>query len=76
VNAAGQNAFHQEFPPDLIGNVPVIGSTPPNFNPRVVAYGHLDVLRMMVFYNETFKILPAEGLSDRVEKFRRFLTEY
>lgn len=75
MNGAGQNAFHQEFPPNLL-NIGAIGDTPPNFQARLDGYNHIDVLRMVTFYNETFGIVPQDNLGDRIDKFRRYLTEY
>ncbi len=77
LNAAGQNTFHDEFPPDPIpDDIGTIGETPPDFQPKLDDYGHIDILRMIVFYNETFGILPQDNLGDRTDKFRRFLTEF
>lgn len=73
---ANQNAFAAEFPQDPpADDIAAIGQTPPNFQPKLDSYNHIDVLRMVVFYNETFGIIPQDGLGDRIDKFRRYLTE-
>jgi len=74
MDGVGRQTFHIQFPPN--GYVPLIGSTPPNFNSRLEAYRHLDILRMMVFYNETFDIDVQDDLPGRINKFRRFLCEF
>ena len=73
LNAAGQQNFHQQFPPG--GNAHQIGAIPNPFNARLESYTHLDVLGMVVFYNDTFGIDPADDLAERLI-FRRFLTEF
>lgn len=74
MDAAGRQAFHAQFP--VNGNVAEVGDTPLNFNPRVEGYRHIDILRMMVFYNQTFEIVAQDDLPERINKFRRFLAEY
>jgi hypothetical protein len=39
-------------------------------------YQHGDILSLIIFYNENFGIVPNDSLEARVEKFRKFLTEY
>ena len=72
LDEADQEAFHAEFPPN--GNASLIGSTPLDFEPNHFGYTHMDILRLMVFYNETFGIVPQDDLSDRKHKFGIFLT--
>ncbi len=74
MNAAGQQAFHVQFPAN--GNPQAIGSVLNPFNPRLEAYSHLNILSMMVFYNDTFGITPQHTLPERINKFRRFLVEF
>jgi len=74
MDAAGRQAFYVQHPAN--GNPPLIGSTPANFNPKIDGYRHLDILRMMVFYNETFGIGVQDDLPTRAEKFRMFLTQF
>ena len=68
---AGLNAMAS-----VIGAAAVVGSTPPNFNPLLESYHHLDILRMVVFYNEDFGIQPQDSLFTRNGKFCQFLTEF
>ena len=50
-----------------------IGSTPPNFQRVLSTYSHLDILRMIVHYNEDFDIAIDDPIQVRIEKFRAFL---
>jgi hypothetical protein len=70
----GRQAFNAQFPAN--GPAAAIGDTPPQFNPRVEAYRHMDILKMIVFYNQNFDIQAQDDLPERVNKFRRFLAEY
>ena len=54
--------------------VPVIGSTPPRFDGNITDYQHADIVRMIIFYNDTFTILVGDPVGTRVDKFRFFLT--
>jgi hypothetical protein len=56
--------------------VPAVGTTPPGFDADVSAYRHINVLSMIIFYNDDFGILQADPLSARLDKFRRFLTRF
>jgi hypothetical protein len=76
MNAGGVQTFHEEYPPVPPADIPVIGNTPPEFQAKLDGYSHIDVIRMVAFYNETFGILPQDNLGDRIDKFRRYLTEY
>lgn len=77
MNAGGLQMFNDEFPPDVLpDDIPSIGDTPPEFQAKLDGYNHIDVLRMVAFYNDTFGILPQDNLGDRIDKFRRYLTEY
>jgi hypothetical protein len=72
-NAKARQTFKNRF---RAGEDPAeIGSTPPNFNPKVEHYQHIDILEMVVFYNESFGITAGDTLSNRIMKFKRFLTE-
>ena len=73
-NFMDAGAFANHFP----GGAPVhaIGDLPPNFNPKVEGYKHIDILRLIVFYNENFGIVAADTIANRNSKFRRFLTEF
>jgi hypothetical protein len=56
--------------------IPDIGSMPPNFDPDVPNYRHIDILNMVIFYNDDFGILPGDSVGSRIESFRRFLVEF
>ena len=69
----GRQIFFAQCPQG--GVAALVGSVPPNFNPNIEAYKHLDICKLVVFYNETFGILPQDDLPARIKKFRRFLSE-
>lgn len=58
------------FPPQT----PVVDAVPPNFNFNLSTYQHLDILNLIIFYNDDFGIVPYDSLETRIEKFRRFLS--
>jgi len=49
---------------------------PPQFDPRVEAYWHLDILKMIVFYDDNFGIVAQDDLLERMLKFRAFLADF
>ncbi len=53
-----------------------IGSTPPDFYPYVEVYNNVTILKMMVFYNENFGIIPGDDYKIRVSKFHHFFAEF
>lgn len=53
--------------------VPQVGDLPPNFHVDVTVYQHVDILRMVNFYNDTFGIALGDLLPARIDKFRNFL---
>lgn len=53
-----------------------IGSVPPNFDPYVEGYAAHTILGMVVFYNDTFGIVPQDTYKIWLSKFRRFLAEF
>ena len=55
--------------------VPAIGAKPQPFNANLPNYRHIDILNMVIFYNNDFGIVAADSVGDRVEKFGFFLTE-
>lgn len=57
-------------------NPPQIGSTPPNFNPSLERLQHIDILKLIFFYNEDFGIVQGDVVEDRINKFRAFLTAF
>ncbi len=73
-DATTQSAFDKQFPAS--GEPAEIGSTPLNFNAAVDRYRQIDILRMVVFYNENFGIAAQDNLEHRIAKFRRFLTDF
>jgi len=68
-NMAARNAL---VPP---AQVPVVGTTPPNFVADLHTYRHHDILELILFYNDDFGIVQADTLPSRIESFRRFLVE-
>jgi hypothetical protein len=74
LDAPGRQVFHGQFPAN--GEAAEVGDAPPNFNPRIEGYRHMDILRMIVFYNENFEIAAQDDLPERIHKFRRFLAEF
>jgi hypothetical protein len=51
----------------------VIDAIPPNFKLNLSTYQHLDILNLIIFYNEDFGVVPHDSLGTRIEKFRQFL---
>jgi len=54
----------------------VVGTVPPQFNPDVDAYQHIDILHLVVFYNDDFGILLGDQLPERKRKIRNWLMEH
>lgn len=50
-----------------------IGAVPIDFNPEVMAYMHIEILQMVIFYNNSFGIEADDVIGIRVQKFCRFL---
>jgi hypothetical protein len=71
-----RQTFFNRFPQNAIPAD--IGSRPPQFNAKVEGhvYGNIEILGMVVFYNETFGIEQADSLTDRIIKFRNSLQEF
>ena len=55
--------------------VPNVGDIPPAFNANIFEYRHQDILRLIIFYNDDFGIIPGDGIPLRIQKFRHFLLE-
>jgi hypothetical protein len=53
-----------------------IGTTPPNFNPNLPNYHHIDILNLIIFYNDDFGIVPGDSLGTRIDKFHAFIAEF
>ncbi|KAF8884373.1 hypothetical protein BD779DRAFT_1472138 [Infundibulicybe gibba] len=53
---------------------PPVGSLPTTFKPDVTDYDHLDILNLIVFYNQDFEILPNDSIATRIKKLQWFLT--
>ncbi len=70
----GRQAFNAQCPPGGVASL--IGSTPPNFSPDTEGYHHLDICKLMVFYNDTFGIVLQDNLITRIQKFRRYLSDF
>jgi hypothetical protein len=52
-----------------------VGTTPPNYNPDSPNYHNIDILNLIVFYNDNFGTGPLDTLGGRVEKFQLFSTD-
>jgi hypothetical protein len=69
----------QILPPNVEMPAPVasapIGAVPPLFNPNPSTYTHLDIINMVIFYNDNFGILAAYDCVTRQDLVRRWLTE-
>jgi len=70
LNAAIVQAVQDFQPHGLIGTVP------PQFNPNIGSYQHIDILQLVVFYNDDFGIHAGDQLSERKHKVRIWLTEH
>ena len=53
-----------------------LGSSPPNFNASIDSYGHLDILKLVVFYNDAFGIVQTDPVYERKMKIRNSFSEY
>jgi len=49
---------------------------PPDFDADLENYHHLDICKLVVFFNEMFGIVPQDNLGLRIRKFRRYLSEF
>ena len=54
----------------------VVGTVFPQFNPNVDAYQHIDILHLVIFYNDDFGILLGDQLPERKRKIRNWLMEH
>jgi hypothetical protein len=53
-----------------------IGMIPPQFNPSVDGYQHIDIYKLIIFYNDSFGIVLGDPLHERKRKIRTWLMEY
>jgi hypothetical protein len=58
------------------GQVHAIGTTPPAFDGVIENCREVDILNLIVFYNDNFGILQGDSIAVRQRKFRRVLTEF
>ncbi|KAK0438554.1 hypothetical protein EV421DRAFT_950689 [Armillaria borealis] len=54
---------------------PNVGSLP-SFNGQIGTYSHLEILKMIIFYNDNFGITWSDSLPERIDKFRSFLSDF
>ena len=54
----------------------LIGTVPPWFNSNIDSYQHIDILRLVVFYNDDFGINVGDQLFERKHNVRIWLTEH
>lgn len=52
-----------------------IGDTPPNFLGDIANYEHINILILIMFYNDDFGIVNGDNLGARQNKVRSFLKE-
>jgi hypothetical protein len=53
-----------------------VGTIPPNFNSNVDNYTNLDILKLIIFYNDDFDIAVDDALHERKVKIRNSFAEY
>ena len=72
-NATARNTIEQfsNHHPEYAG---AIGAFPPPLDPNIRNYQHLDILKMILFYNEDFGIVAGQGLIDRQITFEDWLS--
>jgi hypothetical protein len=60
--------FPQRFQPDTIGDVPV------PWNENIVSYHLVDILCLIIFYNDNFGVIPGDVVSVMKTKVIAWLT--
>ncbi|PBK95851.1 hypothetical protein ARMGADRAFT_1142229 [Armillaria gallica] len=57
---------------------PKVGSLPchESFNGQIMTYSHSKIREMIIFYNDNFGIICTDSLSERIDKFRSFLSDF
>jgi hypothetical protein len=63
-------AAAQNFEPNA-----AVGDVPNPWNPDLCSYQHLDILKLVIFYNDDFGIVAGDLLSVRIFKVRLWLLE-
>jgi hypothetical protein len=60
----------QDFQPNA-----AVGDVPNPWNPQIDAYQHLDILRLVIFYNDDFGIVAGDPVHVRRQQVRTWLVE-
>jgi hypothetical protein len=63
-------AAAQSFQPNA-----AVGDVPNPWNPEYLSYELLDILKLVIFYNDDFGIVVGDPLSDGMVKVRNWLLE-
>ncbi|PBK67145.1 hypothetical protein ARMSODRAFT_320394 [Armillaria solidipes] len=53
-----------------------IGTLPQGFKGQISKYSGMEILEMIIFYNDNFKIVRGDDLPVRIDKFRSYLSEF
>jgi hypothetical protein len=53
-----------------------IGAVPPNWDPHVTGYSEIDIIRLVIFYNDDFGIGVDDAESRRKEKLMLWFMEW
>ena len=61
-------------PPAQPAHPAQVEAVPAPFNNMPSAYTHIDILNLVVFYNEDFDIQAEDGILTRQDKLRLWLT--
>lgn len=69
-SCAALPAAVQDFQPNA-----AIGDVPKPWNPLIEGYEDLDILKLVIFYNDSFGIVAGDSISDRRFKVRYWLSE-
>jgi hypothetical protein len=63
-------AAAQNFQPNA-----AVGDVPNPWNPNIDAYQHLDILQLIIFYNDDFGIIAGDPITTRRSKVRTWLID-
>ncbi|KAF9528571.1 hypothetical protein CPB83DRAFT_894355 [Crepidotus variabilis] len=66
--------LEDEYPPNH--PAALLGSSPPEFIVDPENYQHIDILKLILFYNDRFGVLVTDTLPTRMIKLRTFLTQF